>query len=168
MSSPRYRDAASRAHGHGTINVALVATPSRSASYTPTLAAWHDPRPSQFRMTSRASAAYPSVSASSVTPPKLLAVGPQSAAGGAGVVGGARDLDFVGEVRLERIRAGEALAHEHQVDEQAVAGPVHVGQQPPVLIPRLDVADESHRGARPRQVVRPLRRFRPLAPHRLG
>jgi hypothetical protein len=39
MSSPRYVAAASRPHGAGTMSDALVAKPSRSAWYTPALAA---------------------------------------------------------------------------------------------------------------------------------
>ncbi len=57
MSSPSVASAAAaRAHGAGTMSDAHVATPSRSASYTPTLAAWHEPRSSQMMITSRASA----------------------------------------------------------------------------------------------------------------
>src|SRR5438874_3775010 len=72
-SSPRYRAAASRAHGHGTIRVALVATPSRSASYTPRLAAWLDPRSLQLTIRSFASGGNPSRSASTVTFVKVAA-----------------------------------------------------------------------------------------------
>ena len=52
MSSPEYMATASRAHGAGTINDAHVATPLRSASYTPALAAWNAPRSSHEMMTS--------------------------------------------------------------------------------------------------------------------
>ena len=45
-----------RAHGAGTMIDAHVATPSRSAAYTPSLAAWHEPRSSHEMITSLASA----------------------------------------------------------------------------------------------------------------
>src|SRR4029453_15904429 len=62
-SSPRYWAAASRAHGHGTISEALVATPLRSASYTATLAERVEPRSSQLTTSSLASGAEPGRSA---------------------------------------------------------------------------------------------------------
>src|SRR5438477_446051 len=49
------------------MRLALVAMPSRSDSYTPALAAWLDPRSSQFRMRSVASGGWPSRSANVVT-----------------------------------------------------------------------------------------------------
>src|SRR6202161_4492012 len=76
MSSPRYQLEASRAHGHGTINVALVTTPVCRHSKTPTLAEWHDPRSSALMMTTRASAGYPSrwASVGSLTGPRHLGI----------------------------------------------------------------------------------------------
>ena len=57
MSSPgSYSSAAWRAHGAGTMSDAHVAAPSRSARYTPTLAAWQDPRSSHEMITNLASA----------------------------------------------------------------------------------------------------------------
>src|SRR5262245_57340546 len=109
-SSPRYIAAASRAHGHGTISVALVATPSRSASYTATFAERVEPRSSQLRISSLASGAYPRRSASDVTALRLREVRRQQFAG-------AGDRLGVGERHVEdqtidaRLEQGLDVAH---------------------------------------------------------
>src|SRR4051812_32235695 len=66
MSSPRYWDAASRAHGAGIMIDALVARPSRKPSNVAELVAWLRPSPSALMITNRLSAGCPRRSASSV------------------------------------------------------------------------------------------------------
>ena len=128
MSSPRYSAAASRAHGPGTISDALVATPSRSASYTPTLAAWHEPRSSQEMITSRSSARGRGVRrawSSARGRYRLLGTAPRRP-----TAGGLARVRCRGHEARRRGRCsggmvsgrGVALADERQVDEQAVGG----------------------------------------------
>src|SRR5215211_8459696 len=58
------------------MRVALVAVPSRRASYTPTWAAWLEPRSSALTMSRRSSGPYPRRSAK-------VAIGPHGSGGGA-------------------------------------------------------------------------------------
>src|SRR5580692_12489352 len=118
MSSPRYRLDASRAHGHGTMSVALVTVPVARHSNTPTLAEWHEPRSSALMMTSLASAPYPRrwarLGSAIAAPPGHLVVLRR------GLV---RDLQLEHRHLGGQVRVGDGEdAHGHQ---PGVACPVH-------------------------------------------
>src|SRR5581483_361516 len=110
------------------MRVALVATPSRRASYTPRLAAWLDPRSSQLTINSLASGGNPNCSASTDITVDGSDVGvgralrgrarrPQTPPGLAGVGRGGHELVGVGHVGWERVRHRVAVVHEREVDE---------------------------------------------------
>ena len=161
MSSPRYCAAASRAHGAGTISDALVATPSRSASYTPTFDGVarargrrrHDdqdavvgPIAEPFGQSCHGvgtlPAAHPDAAHDDHRPTPLVA----------GVGDRSPQLVDVGHVRWDRQELSRSPSRgEVEVDEQPVGRPVDVREQPVVAIAGLGVALEAHRGARRQQ-----------------
>src|SRR5262245_14297252 len=122
---------------------ALVATPSRRASYTPTLAAWHEPRSSQLTISTRSSSSKPRRAASEAIVVRLpagdgaalvrparswrhvgaeghmaaAARGPQPEPGLPGPALGAVELGTVGDVGWERERLGVAGVDLSEVDE---------------------------------------------------
>src|SRR5262249_53510539 len=79
---------------------------------------------------------------------------PKASAGLARGAGQARELGGVRDVRRDGQRARVAVADELRVDEGAVALAVDVGEEPPVAIAVLDVADEPHALARDEGGVR--------------
>src|SRR5204863_4330533 len=99
-------------------------------------------------MSNRASASYPSRSASVVTEGTLPAGSPQASTGAAGVGGGGREPIGVRDVRRDREWLGVALLGQREVHERAVLDAVHVREQAAVAIPRFDVAFEPDRRAR--------------------
>src|SRR3954452_25437615 len=103
--------------------VALVARPSRRASYTPVLAAWLRPRSSQLRITTRASGPWPNRSASALTATTLPARGPQAAAARTSLGGGGTQVGAVGGVGGHEQRPGQPSSQQVVVDEETVRPP---------------------------------------------
>src|SRR5262245_16524692 len=132
---------------------ALVAMPSRSASYVPTLAAWHTPRSSQLTISTRSSSSNPRRDASEAIGLRLpvadgaalvgrsrqghvvaAACGPQAAARYPRLALGIVEPGAVGDVGREGERCGVAGFDLVQVHEQPVLGPLDVGQQTVVAV----------------------------------
>src|SRR5262249_30803756 len=84
---------------------------------------------------------------------RVLALAPQAAARGPGLVGDALELLGMRGVGWHAIDAREPELQQPRVHEQAVARAVHVGEQPPVPVGVLAIEHQRHAVARVEQAL---------------